>query len=83
MAIAGVVIVTQRDKAMQVLEKLNEMPQITTYGVHNDVDIVAVMEADSARSLEKLSTDIQEKIDGILGFYPAYVTYEDELEDLP
>ncbi len=83
MAIAGVVIVTQPDKTMSVLEKLNETKNVTTYGVHNDVQIVAVFEADSSKSLEVMSMEIQENIDGIIALYPAYVTTEDELENLP
>ncbi len=82
MAIAGVVIVTQREKTMRVLEKLNTTANVTTYGVHNDIQIVAVLESDSSKGLEKLSVELQEKIDGILGLYPAYVTTEDEMENL-
>lgn len=82
MAIAGVVIVTQPDKTMRVLEKLNVMANVTTYGVHNDVQIIAVFEADSSKSLEEMSMEIQENIEGIMALYPAYVTTEDELENL-
>ncbi|RLD12672.1 hypothetical protein DRI50_08800, partial [candidate division KSB1 bacterium] len=64
-------------------EKLNETKNVTTYGVHNDVQIVAVFEADSSKSLEVMSMEIQENIDGIIALYPAYVTTEDELENLP
>ena len=76
------VIVTQPDKTMHVLEKLNETENVTTYGVHNDVQIIAVFEADSSKSLEEMSMEIQENIDGIMSLYPAYVTTEDELENL-
>ena len=82
MAIAGVVIVTQPDKTMHVLEKLNETENVTTYGVHNDVQIIAVFEADSSKSLEEMSMEVQENIEGIMALYPAYVTTEDELENL-
>ena len=83
MAIAGVVIVTKPEKMMYVLEKLNKTPKVTTYGAYNDGQIVAVLESDSSKGLEKISIEIQENIDGILGFYPTYVTNEDEIENLP
>ncbi len=81
MAIAGVVIATQPQKAMHVMEQLNKTPQVTTYGVYNDSQIVAVFESDTANGLKELSKEIQENIDGILGIYPSYVTFEDEMED--
>ncbi len=81
MAIAGVVIATQPKKTMYVVDQLNQTPQVTTYGVYNDSQIVAVFESDTAKGLEKLSNEIQEQIDGILGIYPTYVTFEDEMEE--
>lgn len=82
MAIAGVVIATIPDKTMQVMSQLNETKNVTTYGVYNDDQIVAVFESDSANGLEKLSKDIQDNIDGVIGIFPSYVTYEDEMDDL-
>ncbi len=81
MAIAGVVIAAQPQKAMHVVEELNKTPQVTTYGVYNDSQIVAVFESDTANGLKKLSEKILKNIDGILGIYPSYVTFEDEMEE--
>lgn len=78
MPIAGVIIVSAPEKAMQVLDRLNTIPNVTTYGVHKDDNIVAVLEGDSPKDLELLSDKIQQEITGVMGIFPAYVNYEDE-----
>lgn len=77
MPIAGVVILTDPQQTMDVLNRLNNMEHITTYGVHKDYYIVAVFEADSPAELEKVSKQVTEEVPGILGVYPSYVTFED------
>lgn len=77
MVIAGVVIVSQKEKAQQVLDALEADPRITTYGLHQETDIVAVFEADTVEGLERLSKEVQQRIDGVLGVFPAYVHFED------
>ena len=78
MPIAGVVIVTTQEKSMQVLDQLKEIHNVTTYGVHKDNNIVAVLEGDSPKDLENLSKKIQNEVSDVMGIYPAYVNYEEE-----
>lgn len=78
MPIAGVVIVTADKKAAEALEKLSDVDNVTTYGIHKDNNIVAVLEGDSPRALEELTSKISTEIDGVVGIFPAYVNYEDE-----
>lgn len=78
MPIAGVVITTTKEKSMQVLDQLNTIKEITTYGVHKDNNIVAVLEGTSPNDLEHLTKKIQEDVPGVVGIYPAYVNYEEE-----
>ncbi len=81
MPIAGVVIIINPARTEDVLNKLDMIPGITTYGVHKENHIIAVFEGDTSKSLEKLSKRVQEEIPGILGVYPTYVNFEDELEN--
>jgi len=78
MPIAGVVIITDKQKTAHVLNKLNNIENVTTYGVHKDNNIVAVFEGDTTSQLEKMNDDIINRIDGIQGIFPAYVNFEDE-----
>ena len=81
MPIAGVVIITDKKKTANVLNQLNKIENVTTYGVHKDNNIVAVFEGDSTSKLEKMNDNIIKKIDGIYGIFPAYVNFEDEYVD--
>jgi len=78
MPIAGVVILTDASKTMDVLEQLNHRKDITTYGVHKDIYIVAVFETDSLSRLEQMSRQITDEIPVILSVYPAYVHFGEE-----
>ena len=57
MPIAGVVIITDKKKTSHVLNKLNNIENVTTYGVNQDNNIVAVFEGDSPSQLEKMNVD--------------------------
>ncbi len=78
MPIAGVLIVTVPEKSMQVLDQLKTIQNVTTYGVHKDNNIVAVLEGDSPKDLEILSKKIQDEVSYVMGIFPAYVNFEDE-----
>lgn len=77
MPIAGVIILTEPTQADQILSDLQEVSGLTTYGIHDENNIVAVLETETASELREISTAIKEDIPGILGVYPAYVNYED------
>lgn len=83
MPIAGVVIVTVPDKTSAVLQGLKQISGVTTYGVHKENNIIAVLEAESSKGLENLSRQITQKFDGVLGVFPAYVNFEDEVTENP
>jgi|Deesub1362A_J573_1020465.scaffolds.fasta_scaffold65973_2 nitrate reductase NapAB chaperone NapD len=78
MPIAGVIVLANKDKTADVLERLKGFSGVTTYGVHQDDSIIAVLEAGSPEGLEQISRDISEKVDGVLGVFPAYVRFDDE-----
>ncbi len=77
MPIAGVVILTRKEEASQVLNRLQNMENVTTYGVHKENNIIAVLEGRTPKELERINDKLVKEIPGILGIYPAYVNYED------
>jgi len=81
MLISGVVVVTKTDKTSEVLNALQDMRNVTTYGIHKDYHIVAVLEGNTARELEDLTEEIKGSIPGVLGVYPTYVNFELEDEE--
>ncbi len=81
MPIAGVVIIVDQKKTASVLNQLNSLDNVTTYGVHKDNNIIAVFEGDSPSDLEKMNDEISKNIPGIFGIYPAYVNFEEDMEN--
>jgi nitrate reductase NapAB chaperone NapD len=81
MVIAGVVILADTQRITQVLNQLNEVDSVTTYGVYKDNHIVAVFEGDTPEHLENISDRITNNIPGVLGVFPAYVRSDEEIEE--
>jgi len=78
MPIAGVLVLTRPEESEEVLMKLSHIENVTTYGIHKENYIIAVLEGDTPRALEKLSESMTSEISGVIGVYPTYVNYEDE-----
>lgn len=77
MPIAGLIIMTQPDKADQVLDELKQVTEITTYGVHKENYIIAVLDTTTVEDLKVISTSILNDIPNVMGVYPSSVNYED------
>ncbi len=78
MPISGVTILVEEQKTNKVLAELKNYDRVTTYGIHKNNYIVAVLEANTVNELEVISNKILDEIDGVLGVYPAYVNYQDD-----
>ncbi|NOX88882.1 MAG: chaperone NapD [Calditrichaeota bacterium] len=81
MPIAGIVVMTDEREIQTVYNRLSAHELITTYGIHQDNYIVAVIETDSLRQLEELIDSLRNSNEAILGIYPAYINFEDEVFD--
>ncbi len=77
MPIAGLVIMTKPDKADEVLDELKQVSGITTYGIHKDNNIIAVLDTTSIEELKSTSLLILNDIPNVMGVYPSSVNYED------
>ncbi len=79
MAISGILIHCLTDNLTAVEAQVQTMEEITTYGVHDDAYVVAVVESPS--DLIELVTKKIEKIEGVLTIYTTYLTIEDEIDE--
>lgn len=79
MAITGFLIHTLDEDVREVEAKVKKMPEITTYGIHQDHFIVTVAEV-PADDVEKTMNKIKE-LDGVLTIYTTYLTIEDEIDE--
>ena len=81
MPISGVVILIEPEKSQEIFNTLKKTEGVTTYGLHKECYIVAVFEAETSKELETTSTYISKNINGVLGVYPTYLHFEDEIEE--
>ncbi len=79
MAIAGLLVHTLKENLDAVESRIDSMPEMTTYGTHQDQYIVVVAEVASDQ-MEKKVKQIND-LEGVLTIYTTYVTIEDELEN--
>lgn len=77
MAIAGLLVHGQAEALADLERQIGAMPEMTTYGIHQDRYVVVVAEAPGDR-MEKTVEKIED-LDGVLTIYTTYVTVEDEL----
>ena len=77
MAIAGLLVHTLKEHLEDVEKQIKGMPEMTTYGRHQDQYVVVVAEAPSDQ-MEKRVDSIKE-LEGVLTIYTTYVTVEDEV----
>ncbi len=80
MQISGVVILIDPEKSQEIFDTLKKLDGVTTYGLHKERYIIAVFEAETSKELEKMSKRISREIDGVLGVYPVYLNFEEEIE---
>ncbi len=76
MAIVGFLVHTLKEECGRVEKGIAAMPEMTTYGIHQDCFIVAVAEAPK-EELERCFARVHE-LDGVLATYVTSMTTEDE-----
>ena len=81
MAIAGLLVHSEKAYLAEIEDKISRIPEMTTYGCHQDQYIVVVAESPSDR-MENTVKSIED-IDGVLAIYTTYVTMEDEMNSDP
>ena len=79
MAIMGFLVHVLDDAVQDVETEIQAMPEMTTYGIHQDHFIVTVVEAPSdkiEKSVKKITA-----LEGVLTTYTTYLTIEDEIDE--
>lgn len=77
MAIAGVIITTERDKQKDVLIELEGFPQFSYETESPKGELIGVLEETNLDVLQATCRRM-ENLPGVLGVYPSFVTTEDE-----
>ncbi len=77
MAIAGLLVQANREDLTEVEARLKELPELSTYGIHQEQYVVVVAEAPSGQ-MEEILKRIN-RLKGVFTTYTAYLTVEDEL----
>ncbi len=80
MAITGMLVQALVDKVGEVEARLAAQPGATTYGVHQDQYVVAVLEAPHKELEDRLRA--LEDMEGVLKIYTTYLNLEDEMPSL-
>ena len=79
MAIMGFLVHALKEDVVAVEAQLQQMPEMTTYGVHQDQYVVVVCEAVSDQ-IEMIMDRIKQ-LEGVLTIYTTYLTIEDEMDE--
>ncbi len=79
MAISGILVHCLEADLKAVEQQVSSMEELTTYGIHEDAYVVAVVESPSD-VIEKVVKKIG-SLDGVLTVYTTYLTIEDEIDD--
>ena len=82
MPISGVVILIEPVNSKEIFNTLKKIDGVTTYGLHKERYIIAVFEAETTKELEAMSEQISKDIEGVIGVYPTYLHFEDEIENV-
>jgi nitrate reductase NapAB chaperone NapD len=79
MAISGILVHCLKDDLEGVEQQVSSMEELTTYGIHEDAYVVAVVESPSD-TIQKVVKRIG-SLDGVLTVYTTYLTIEDEIDE--
>ena len=77
MAIMGAVMKIKSARREEIKHKLEKFSGVSLESESPEGEMVLLIEAENLGALHKTSQKL-EKLDGVLGIYPAYVTTADE-----
>ncbi len=80
MPVGGFVITVDLEVRDDIMAELEKLQGVSLYGSDEQGNVVAVLESDSSKEMEKLTKFIQ-KIDGVLSLGMTYLNVEDEVTE--
>ena len=78
MLIASMIVKTAPEKAEEVSQQMGRIPNVTTYGVHKENNIIVVAEARDEAQLENLARFLVESFEDVWGVFPTFVASDQE-----
>ena len=76
MAILGAVMKFDKERREELFNKLEKISGVSWQQDSPDGDFILLIEAADLEALHKLCTEL-ERLDGVRGLYPSYVTTDD------
>ena len=80
MPVGGFVITVDPEVRDDIVTELEARSGVSLYGSDEQGNVVAVLESDSSKEMEKMTKSIQ-KIDGVLSLGMTYLNVEDEVAE--
>lgn len=77
-AISGAIMKIKSARREEVLGELEKISGVSFQQETNDGELILLIETKNIETLHKTCLRL-EKLDGVLGFYPSYVTTADEI----
>ena len=77
MAISGTIMKINSARRAEILDELEKISGVSFQQETSDSELILLIEAKNIGALHKTCLRL-EKIDGVLGIYPSYVTTADE-----
>ena len=81
MLVASMIVKTTPERAEEVARQLGRMPNVTSYGVHGEENIVLVAEAHDEAQLANLSRYILDTFEDAWGVFPTFVGSDADGDD--
>lgn len=78
MLVASMIVKTDPLRAAEVARQLGRMPNVTSYGVHKEENIVLVAEAHDEAQLENLARYIVDTFEDVWGVFPTFIGSDEE-----
>jgi len=75
----GLLVHVLKEDVEAVEARVQQMPEMTTYGIHEDQYVVVVCETVSDQI--EIIMDRVKQLDGVLTIYTTYLTIEDEMDE--
>lgn len=77
MIVASLIVKCDKAHVNEIVIELNKIPDVTTYGIHKENNIIALIEAESEVQLKELSRYISSEFEGVMGTYPTFIGNDD------
>lgn len=79
--ISSMIVRVVPDKAEEVLQQLDKIPNVETHGLHKEENIIVVAEGRDVRQIENLISYINREFPDVTGVYPTYLNWDENMEN--